>query len=477
MTLIDRLKHKYNGFDISKKIAFAYATFFALLLALINFVMWLGFMIALFNPAERAINYSMVEVAGVLENLNDNYATFDKDPLRDKLVAGVVLRVVTDDGKLIVNTDENYPSIENFDSGIMRNPPSFADNDLQISEFRNALIYCGTMRFEPTDEQGATLYFFRTITSELKTFHRLETILFGIDAVGLFLALVAGLWLSRKTLTPIKEMNKVAREIVFENMDGRIPIGEANDELAELGKTLNEMLDRLQGGIDQQKDFVANTSHELGQPATVFLGYVNLLKDGGINDPELLNEAIEVIGKEANNLKNLLENISILSRSDRNRLHFPKEILDIDDIVFDVIRSAKVYVTTHEVKLTRNDPAKIFGNGAAVKQLIRALFENAIKYTPEGGSVKINSVVKGDKVFLSIADSGIGIAPEYQSKIFDRGFRVNKKSAVKGSGLGLAMAKAIADNHKIKISVDSELGKGTTFTLEIPIDEGNHEAT
>ena len=476
MSFIDRLKRKFNGFDISKKIAFAYATFFALLLGLINFVMWLGFMNALFTPAERAINYSMVEVAGVLENLNDNYASFNKDPLRDKLVAGVVLRVVTDDGKLIVNTDENYPSIEDFNSGIMRDPPSFTDEDLQISEFRNALIYCGTMRFEPTNEQGATLYFFRTITSELKTFHRLETILFGIDAVGLFLALVAGLWLSRKTLTPIKEMNKVAREIVFENMDGRIPISSANDELAELGKTLNEMLDRLQGGIDQQKDFVANTSHELGQPATVFLGYVNLLKDGGINDPELLNEAIEVIGKEANNLKNLLENISILSRSDRNRLNFSKEVLDIDDIIFDIIRSAKVYVTTHEVKLTRNDPAKIFGNGAAVKQLIRALFENAIKYTPEGGFVKINSVVKGDKVFLSIADSGIGIAPEYQSKIFDRGFRVNKKSAVKGSGLGLAMAKAIADNHKIKITVESELGKGTTFTLAIPIDEGNHES-
>lgn len=476
MSFIDKLKRKYNGFDISKKIAFAYSTFFALLLGLINFVMWLGFMNALFTPAERAINYSMVEVAGVLENLNDNYASFNKDPLRDKLVAGVVLRVVTDDGKLIVNTDENYPSIEDFNSGIMRDPPSFTDEDLQISEFRNALIYCGTMRFEPTNEQGATLYFFRTITSELKTFHRLEKILFGIDAVGLFLALVAGLWLSRKTLTPIKEMNKVAREIVFENMDGRIPISSANDELAELGKTLNEMLDRLQGGIDQQKDFVANTSHELGQPATVFLGYVNLLKDGGINDPELLNEAIEVIGKEANNLKNLLENISILSRSDRNRLNFSKEILDIDDIIFDIIRSAKVYVTTHEVKLTRNDPAKIFGNGAAVKQLIRALFENAIKYTPEGGFVKINSVVKGDKVFLSISDSGIGIAPEYQSKIFDRGFRVNKKSAVKGSGLGLAMAKAIADNHKIKITVESELGKGTTFTLAIPIDEGNHES-
>ena len=472
MSVIDRLKRKFNGFEISTKIALAYATFFALLLALINFVMWLGFMFALFTPAERAINYSMVEVASVLENLDANAS----DPFRNKIVAGVVLRVVTDDGKLIVNTDEKYPSIEDFNSGIMRDPPIFTDEDLQISEFRNALIYCGTMRFEPTNEQGATLYFFRTITSELKTFHRLEKILFGIDAVGLFLALLAGLWLSRKTLTPIKEMNRVAREIVFENMNGRIPIGSADDELAELGKTLNAMLDRLQAPIQSQQQFVSYASHELRTPATVFLGYVDVLEKFGMDDPDLMKESIDAIRSEANNLQSLLERISFLSRLDQHRLKIEKETLDLDDIVEEVMRKMKIAVKSHEISLLQNTPAKIFGDATLIRQMIRVFLENAVKYTPEGGSVKVSSKVDGKKIFLSIADSGIGIAPENQSKIFERYFRVNNENyKAKGSGLGLSMAKAIADLHEIKIHVESEHGRGTTFTLEIPIDNGKRE--
>ena len=472
MSVIDRLKRKFNGFEISTKIALAYATFFALLLALINFVMWLGFMTALFAPAERAINYSMVEVASVLENLDANAS----DPFRNKIVVGVVLRVVTDDGKLIVNTDEKYPSIEDFNSGIMRDPPIFTDEDLQISEFKNALIYCGTMRFEPTNEQGATLYFFRTITSELKTFHRLEKILFGIDAVGLFLALLAGLWLSRKTLTPIKEMNRVAREIVFENMNGRIPIGSADDELAELGKTLNAMLDRLQAPIQSQQQFVSYASHELRTPATVFLGYVDVLEKFGMDDPDLMKESIDAIRSEANNLQSLLERISFLSRLDQHRLKIEKETLDLDDIVEEVMRKMKIAVKSHEISLLQNTPAKIFGDATLIRQMIRVFLENAVKYTPEGGSVKVSSKVDGKKVFLSIADSGIGIAPENQSKIFERYFRVNNENyKAKGSGLGLSMAKAIADLHEIKIHVESEHGRGTTFTLEIPIDNGKRE--
>ena len=472
MSVIDRLKRKYNGFEISTKITLAYATFFALLLGLINFVMWLGFMNALFAPAERTITYSMIEVANVLENLNDNYASFDKDPFRGKLVTGVVLRVVADDGKLIVDTDENYPSIENFNSGIMRDPPLFSDEDLQISQFQNALIYCGTMRFEPKDAQGATLYFFRTITSELKTFHRMEKILFGIDAVGLILALFAGFWLSRKTLTPIKEMNEVAREIVFENMNGRIPIGSANDELAELAKTLNAMLDRLQAPIQSQQQFVSYASHELRTPATVFLGYVDVLEKFGTDNPELMKESIEAIRSEANNLQSLLERISFLSRLDQHRLKIEKETLDLDDIVEEVMRKMTIAVKSHEIYLLKNTPAKIYGDATLIRQMIRVFLENAVKYTPEGGSVKVSSRRDGKKIFLSIADSGIGIAPENQSKIFERYFRVNNENyKAKGSGLGLAMAKAIADLHDIKIRVESEHGRGTTFTLEIPVAE------
>ena len=191
-----------------------------------------------------------------------------------------------------------------------------------------------------------------------------------------------------------------------------------------------------------------------------------------MDDPDLMKESIDAIRSEANNLQSLLERISFLSRLDQHRLKIEKETLDLDDIVEEVMRKMTIAVKSHEIYLLKNTPAKIYGDATLIRQMIRVFLENAVKYTPEGGSVKVSSRRDGKKIFLSIADSGIGIAPENQSKIFERYFRVNNENyKAKGSGLGLAMAKAIADLHDIKIRVESEHGRGTTFTLEIPVAE------
>jgi signal transduction histidine kinase len=132
----------------------------------------------------------------------------------------------------------------------------------------------------------------------------------------------------------------------------------------------------------------------------------------------------------------------------------------------------KIAITTHKVELIKNDPAKIYGDETMIKQMIRVFLDNAVKYTPEGGSIKINSEVKDEKILLSISDTGIGIAPENLNKIFDRFFRIDSEdlvSSANGNGLGLSIAKWIADAHKITISVESELGAGTTFILNIPV--------
>ena len=168
----------------------------------------------------------------------------------------------------------------------------------------------------------------------------------------------------------------------------------------------------------------------------------------------------------------LLENLLFISRTDQNRQKLNKKTLDLDDIVGDVMQKMKVAIKTHKVALIKNDPAQIFGDETTIRQMMRIFLDNAVKYTPEGGSITADSKVAGDKVLLSISDSGIGIAPENVDKIFDRFFRVDTEDLVSeanGSGLGLSIAKWIADAHDIKISVASELGKGTTFTLEIPL--------
>jgi len=171
-------------------------------------------------------------------------------------------------------------------------------------------------------------------------------------------------------------------------------------------------------------------------------------------------------------MQDLLENLLFLSRTDQNRQRLNKKILDLDDIVGDVMSKMRTVIKTHNVELVSNPPAKIFGDETTIRQMIRIFLDNAVKYTPAGGSISVASKIVGGEILLSISDSGIGIAPENCKKIFDRFFRIDSEDLVSeanGSGLGLSIAKWIADSHGITIDVDSALGKGTTFTLNIPL--------
>ncbi|MBQ9496185.1 MAG: HAMP domain-containing histidine kinase [Selenomonadaceae bacterium] len=470
MSVIEKIKRRVNAFEISTKITLGYAACFVTLLAVINLAMWLGVMSALYVPAERTVTRSMENIEKVFAALEMNYMSFDPNAFRGALVAGVVLRAVDERGEVFIDTDENYPSNEMFEAGLLKNPPIFANADFDVAKIGSALIYRNEMDYTH-DGETATLYFFKTITSELILLENLEKSLLMLDVLGGLLAIGLGYALSRKILTPIKTMNELAREIAFEKMGGRIPLGTADDELNELAKTLNEMLDRLQGGISKQQKFVSDASHELRTPAAVIKGYIDFIETYGTADEALLKENLKVIGSEAQNMQALLENLLFLSRTDQHRQKLNKKILDLDDIVGDVMSKMKTVVKTHKIELTKNTPAKIFGDETTIRQMMRIFLDNAVKYTPEGGSIKVSLAVYGKEILLSISDSGIGIAPENQKKIFSRFFRVDSEDLVSeanGSGLGLSIAKWIADNHEIKIFVASALGKGTTFTLRIP---------
>lgn len=470
MSIIEKVRRKINGFEISTKITLGYSACFMLLLLIINAAMWIGVMSALYNPAEKTIRFSMTQIKKILAELETNYSGFDPNAFRGALVTGVVLRVVDSRGVVFIDTDENYPSIERFNAGILKNKPLFADKDFEVARLGSALVYCAKMTYTHAGET-VTLYFFRTITSELIVLDDLAKLLIMLDVLGFVAALLIGRLMSRRILTPIKTMNDLAREIAFEKMGGRIPIGTADDELNRLAKTLNEMLDRLQGGISRQQKFVSDASHELRTPAAVIKGYIEFIERYGTTDKELLSENLKMIGSEAQNMQDLLNNLLFLSRTDQKTQKLNKKILDLDDLLGDVMSKMRTVIKTHKVKLVSNPPVKIFGDETTIRQMIRIFLDNAVKYTPAGGSITVASTVDDKKIFVSIADSGIGIASDNLEKIFDRFFRIDSENLVQeanGSGLGLSIAKWIADSHGIAIGVESTLGAGTTFTLTIP---------
>ena len=469
MNLLENFLQRVHYSQISTKITLIFAICFFTLLALTNVLAWFGMNYALYHQAENALLFSMKNTEKLLQSLEQN-ENIDLNSIRDPLIPGVILRVATVKGTIFIDTNPKYPSIEKFNEHKLSSPPIWANKDMEVAEMGNALVYCSKMNFTH-DFETVHLYFFRTIIAEKVLFDQLKNTLLFIDIIGLIFAAGTGFIISRKILQPISTMTRTAQNIAIENMSSRIPVMPVKDELTDLANTFNHMLDRLQVGIAQQQRFVSDASHELRTPATVIRGYSDLLMRWGSSDPEILKESIDAIHSESENMQQLIEQLLFLARSDQKRQPLNMENLQFSEIVEDVVHKMAVVTHTHTIKLNDNDEAIIIGDRVTVRQMLRIFLDNAVKYTPEGGLITIDSKRTGDTVILSVSDTGIGIAPEDQKKVFERFFRVktsDSKREVSGTGLGLSIAKWIADQHDFTIELDSELNKGTTIFVAIP---------
>lgn len=458
---------KFHNAEISTKITLTYTACFMLLLMIINAVVYFGVFYALYRPASRTIKYSMEQIQNLMDTIAENPAAFNPNSIREPLVAGVVLRVVDDFGNILVDTDKNYISNELFNKNILSNPPSFADEDMEVSAIGNALVYRAKSDYTFEGEH-VTLYFFRTITAERILLDNMENILLLLDIAGMIFALAVGNFVSKKILKPIKVMTEHAQNIAFGKMSGRIEIPASNDELTELAKTFNDMLDRIKDGIDKQQEFVIDASHALINPATAIFGNTGVLKKYGFDDRELFNESVESISESVRSMESIIQNLLFVARMDQNRQKLNKADFNLAYVVRQAVELKQIVATNHEFNIVQNDDATIFGDEDIILQMFEKFLDNAVKYSPNGGKISVTSKIDGDKIFVSIADNGVGIAQKNFDKIFERFFRVGTLADVKGGGLGLTIARWIADNHGIKIEISSELGKGTTFTLVFP---------
>ena len=449
--------------SISTKITLICSVFFISLIAITNVVMWAGISHALYYPAQATIEHSIINAQKILEESDKYSDDLIFHSIHKILVSGVVFRVYDEQGNLLYDTDEiNFPTNEMFEKNIVKNPPILADDDLKMAQIGNALVYRADISFyNYKSGQYLIFYFFRTITSQKNIFDDLGIFMIIIDLLSVIAALRISRFISREILLPIKNITnlaeKISTEIESERIEERIPVPPANDEISELAKTFNEMLDRMQGDISEHKKFVSDASHELRKPLTIIEGYVEVLEKFGKTDIKLRDESLEAIRDEAQNIQTLLKTLRPRPINLKKSLKFHKKVFELSEVVETAFQRENTTVNQREMSLIQNDSAKIYGDKTTILQMIRIFLDNAIKYTHEGGSIRLSSIINGDRVLVSIADTGIGIAAE------------NFVKQAEGSGIGLAMAKEIADEHSIKIDVESTVGEGTTFTLNIPL--------
>lgn len=281
--------------------------------------------------------------------------------------------------------------------------------------------------------------------------------------------------------THIKDLTGVISSIDANKLDRRITMDSSQDELEDLTFAINGMLNRIHNSYQSQIRFVSDASHELRTPISVIQGYINLLDRWGKNDQKTMQESIDAIKGETGNMKDLVEQLLFLARGDNETISLHREELEPCGMIEEIAREARLIDSNHLFELDLNGPAILTADRQLLKQAIRILVDNSIKFTPQGEKIILRVIKNEGHVYIVVQDSGTGISSEDLPHIFDRFYRSDESRArdTGGSGLGLSIAKWIVERHGAHFEILSRIGIGTRITIIFPsvtmLPPENHE--
>ncbi len=316
----------------------------------------------------------------------------------------------------------------------------------------------------------------------LQSLHRqnefLETLAgtFGIVIpLTLVLAGFGGYLLARRSLSPVVTMSTQASRIGAENLHERLRVENPQDELGRLASSFNELLDRLSRSFERQRRFVADASHELRTPVAILCGEAEVTLSQPERTQEEYRESLRILGEEARRLKHIVEDLFTLARADAGQHPLALSDFYLDELVLECCRSVRTLASAKQivVRCEAEGELPIRADEMLVRRMLLNLLDNAIKYTPAGGTICTRCGVEDGWYCLSIEDSGPGIPDNIRVRIFERFFRADKarsrgESDSGGAGLGLAIASWIAQAHGGKIELTHSTSEGSTFTMLLP---------
>jgi heavy metal sensor kinase len=289
----------------------------------------------------------------------------------------------------------------------------------------------------------------------------------------LLVAAGGGYWLSRRALSPVDALVRTARDIGGANLNSRLQKLETGDELQRLSDTLNEMLGRIETAFLRITEFTADASHELRTPVSLIRTEAELALRRSRGEAEY-KEALRHILLESERTTALIEQLLSVARADSGRETLHMQPVDLRQTLRSVVDGWQQVATLRSLQFSASiatNDSVVMGDEAALRRVADILLDNALKYTPSPGSVKLTLEQKGESAIIAVQDSGLGIAEEDQPKIFERFYRVDKARSREqgGAGLGLAIAQWIVSQHHGSIVVESRPGQGATFRVELPM--------
>ena len=338
------------------------------------------------------------------------------------------------------------------------------EDDRHRLAFRRATILPSGTRYivaagtslEPTDDELASL----------------REILGYVVPIALIVVGFGGSFLARQSLSPVVAMAERARRIGVENLSGRLPVANPRDELGRLAETFNELLGRLEASLGQQRQFMADASHELRTPVTTARTAASVALQQPVRDQREYREALAIIEEQTIRLSRIVDDMFTLARADAGNYPVHRTPMYLDEVVDEVVRAARVLAMQKHVAIEPvTVPSAAFsGDEDLIRRLLVNLVDNAVRHAPEGSAVRLALLRSDEGYVVSVSDAGPGIPDDIRPRIFERFYRGDtaRGRGQSGAGLGLALARWIANVHGGDVQVAQSSAAGTTFIATLP---------
>ena len=453
---------------LANRLTRVYAGLFAAMLLLLTAMIFLVAYQFLTKRQTENLRVTL-ELTGdhIVEEVEEGEDLADPEVLEEQNTSGNLSFFLRDKDGNTINRVLNFPMDEADFQNATVVPSLVFDKD-------GRMLLCCAQNIQEDEIFYGRLYMVQNLETEQAFLRVLGSLLVAANIIGCCAALLTGKATSRRMLAPIDSMIVAANRIDEHNLSERLDVPEPDDELKSLALTINNMLSRVNEAYEQQGRFVADVSHELRTPLAVMQGNVDLLLRWGSEDPAVLKESIEALHNQTDYMAKLVENLLFLARCDHAKQALNKTTFPVKTLFDELTEEQSLIDTAHVYTVSLPDAnLALNADRAMVKQLLRALVDNSVKYTPEGGTIGLNAEGADGAVRLTVSDTGAGMDAEHLRHIFERFYRIDKARAraTGGMGLGLSIVAAIAEAHGGSVSAASETGAGTAVTVTLPKDE------
>lgn len=382
------------------------------------------------------------------------------DALEDIEIPGRSLAVFDEGGALLSGQWEGLPrATVDGERGSVR-----ATVETPNGRFR---LHQGRHRFGPTTYQVGVAEPLASVDQDLVELRRT---LVGSALAALLLALAGGYWIARGALRPVQVMAAEAGRISERTPGVRLGSPNPEDELGGLARAFNDLLARLESALSQQRRFMADASHELRTPVAIARTAIEVTLGRSGRPEEEYRDSLAVMAVQMRRLTGIVEDLFLLARADAAGLPVDQALLYLDELVAEGVKEAQVLAAAKGVSLEGRGPTdlEVQGDERLLRQMLANLLDNAIRHTPTGRRAEVELALRPDAIELSVTDAGPGIPDEERERIFQRFVRLDAARSSNGAGLGLPIARAIAEAHGGTLVLARSDTSGSTFLVRLP---------